>query len=71
MRRKRSRRQPAATERPTAAREPTADWIVENEVGWGLPHPTIAVIAGLFVAWKALRFAVGRLAARSEEPRRP
>ncbi len=52
----RTREKPPA---PTA--ESTADWVIENELGWGLPHAAIAVIAIILVAVRVIGWELDRL----------
>jgi hypothetical protein len=39
-----------------------ARFVVDNEIGWGLPHPTIAVIAALLAALWVFPSLIGRIA---------
>jgi uncharacterized membrane protein SpoIIM required for sporulation len=43
--------------------QPTADWLLENEVGWGLPHGIVALLAALVVAARGIGWQVRRVAA--------
>lgn len=43
--------------------ESTADWLIENELGWGLPHALFAVLAMVLLAARALGWEMDRLSA--------
>lgn len=53
MRAKRTRvaRRGTGTRR-TNASVPTDEWIVETELGWGVPHPLVALIGLLALAMR-------------------
>ena len=40
----------------------TADWVLYNESGWGVPHYWVAVLAGLVVGLRVIPGLIGRLA---------
>ena len=40
----------------------TRDWVLANEVGWGMPHGAIAVLAATAVALRSLGMQPGRFA---------
>lgn len=42
----------------------TADWLLVNEAGWGVPHGWLAAFAGVVVGVRALGYEVGRLVVR-------
>ncbi len=42
----------------------TADWVLVNEAGWGVPHGWLAALAGVVVGVRALGYQVGRLVVR-------
>lgn len=63
--REKARRTPLRRSRQTVTRTggmKTADWVLYNESGWGVPHYWVAVLAGLVVGLRSLGRGVGRLA---------
>ena len=45
----------------TPPAERTADWVIENELGWGLPHAAIGLLAILIVAARVVGWELDRL----------
>jgi hypothetical protein len=39
----------------------TADWLVALEGGQGVPHPTVALIAAVYVGLRAIRRSLARV----------
>ena len=58
---RRIRRRPARRKARTEGMS-TADWVLVNEAGWGVPHGWVAALAGVAVGARALGYQVGRLA---------
>jgi hypothetical protein len=56
---------------PARPAESTADWVIENELGWGLPHAAIAAIAIFLVAVRVIGWELDRLEGWLERLRRP
>lgn len=57
---------------PVATGQDPAEWLLENETGWGMPHGIVAVIAGAVVAARAIGFYLDRrTAARSRRDAPP
>lgn len=54
---------------PGAAGQDPAEWVLINEIGWGMPHWLVAAIAGLFVLVKAVGWLYGRTADRRTDTR--
>ena len=42
----------------------TADWVLANEVGWGLPHGLVAILAATIVGERVVVGVVARLLQR-------
>jgi hypothetical protein len=40
----------------------TTEWVFWNEVGWGMPHGVIGLVAWAALALRTVRGALGRLA---------
>ena len=45
-----SRRWGRPAARTAGYEEGTADWVLANEAGWGLPHGGVVIIAGIVAA---------------------
>ena len=64
MRDKRQTRRRVASDGKAAADDVrTADWVLATEVGGGLPHGPVALLAGIVVGARAAAWLVGRIAA--------
>ena len=61
MREKRNARAGIGRRRRSQASQDTADWVVQNELGRGLPYVGLAVLAGLVIAGRVVRWEAGRL----------
>ena len=48
----------------------TADWVLANEAGWGLPHGLVALFAGIVVGVGAAAWQIGRITAAIRRARR-
>lgn len=60
--RQKTRRFSRKRERPPArSAESTADWVIENELGWGVPHVAIAAIAIFVLALRVVGWELDRL----------
>lgn len=63
MRDKRRTRRPVASPGSAAAYQAgTADWVIANEAGWGVPHGGVVLLAGVIVGARAVAWLVGRMA---------
>ena len=59
---RRTRRRVAADGKATTGHVGTADWVLANEVGWGLPHGGVAILAGIIVGARAVAWQIDRIA---------
>lgn len=53
-------REPSEPSQAALEHDP-ARFVVDNEIGWGLPHPTIALIAALLAALWVFPSLIGRI----------
>ena len=60
---RRTRRRVAADGTAVAYGVGTADWVLANEVGWGLPHGGVAILAGIIVGARAVAWRIDWIAA--------
>jgi len=61
MRDKRRIKRRVASDGKAAAYEVgTAQWVLANEVGWGLPHGLVAILAGIVVGERVVVWAIER-----------
>ena len=60
---RRTRRRVAADGKAAADEVGTADWVLANEAGWGLPHGGVAILAGIVVGTRAVTWQIARIAA--------
>jgi hypothetical protein len=68
MRDKRPTRRRVASDGNAAADEVgTAEWVLANEVGWGLPHGLVAILAGIVVGERVIAPAIARAIRRRRE----
>ena len=60
---RRTRRRVAADDKAAAHEVGTADWVLANEAGWGFPHDSVAILAGIIVGARAVIRQIDRIAA--------
>ena len=60
MREKRSARAAIGGRRRSEQSQGTAGWVVQNELGRGVPNVLLVVLAGLLIAGRVIRWEVGR-----------